>query len=702
MAAATTGWRAYAVAVALCAAGAAGRQLFLPSLGSRNIFVTFYPAVVLAALYGGTGAGILATVLSAGLASYYWLAPVGSLRIDDSVHLMSVAAFIAGCAAIVWLVSAMQHAQARAFEAEQSARAAEARQRDLESQRKADERYRIVADNTYDFEFWTGADREIVYASPSFERVYGRPLAELLANPGLKRTLVHPDDLPAYDRHVDQQELLRLGGEVDFRILLPDGSERWIRHVCRPVFDERGTWLGLRGSDSDITESRRAEMALARANRELVESERKLRAINETLETRVKARTADLQRRTTQLRGLALELTRAEEQERRRVAQLIHDHLQQILAVVRINLSMLGRTLTSPDAQAELVKIDALVGESLTVARSLTAELSPSILYRSGLAAALRWLGQWYEEKHGLSVRVTVDKETEVESEELRVAVFRCVRELLFNVVKHAGVKHARVRLGREHRALQVIVSDDGMGFSTAALRGREGSPGGFGLFGLRERLESLGGTLEIDSEPDNGTRVTILVPLPVSTETAARAQIGTAAVSPAIVAAAHVRVVVVDDHAIVRDSLVQALQDEPDIEIVGQATDGRQAVDTIRALRPDVVLMDISLPTIDGIEATRLVKAELPQVRVIGLSMHDDAVYRNAMREAGAVECLDKSSSPDRIVNAVRSSGRAPAGALPVSPFWRVGDETDSSKAPIGASPVAPDATLSPTGVRD
>ncbi len=407
----------------------------------------------------------------------------------------------------------------------------------------------------------------------------------------------------------------------------------------------------------DISDRKRMEAALERANQDLLDFAAKLKFSNESLESLVDARTADLQRRTRQLRALALQLTRTEEHERRRVAQEIHDNLQQLLAVIRINIELLSRREDAAQMGDDISRIDELVGQSLAVVRTLTAELSPSVLYRSGFAAALRWLVQWFEEQHGLHVRLTADDVPDIASEELRLALFRSVRELLMNAVKHAGVSTAKVRVGRDRGTVKIVVSDEGIGFDASGWAARDGSMGGLGLIGLRERIESLGGTFDLESSSGSGTRVSIVAPFAEIAERPA-VQTGLEDNRPRPGTAKRIRVVVVDDHAAVRDGLIRTLQEEPDIEVVGQAVDGRQSLETVRALRPDVVLMDVSLPIVDGIEATKLICAEFPEVRVIGLSMHDDAWHRGAIRAAGAVDCLDKSLHVDYIVNTVRLHG--------------------------------------------
>ena len=126
-------------------------------------------------------------------------------------------------------------------------------------------------------------------------------------------------------------------------------------------------------------------------------------------------------------------------------------------------------------------------------------------------------------------------------------------------------------------------------------------------------------------------------------------------------------RILVVDDHTLVRQSLVAMLRGEPDIEIVGEAWDGKLAVELTRELLPDLVLMDISMPVMDGIEATRRICAELPQVHVIGLSMFTNGEQARPMRDAGAVAYVSKTDSADLLLATIRRCRPALAPDLPL-----------------------------------
>ena len=170
-----------------------------------------------------------------------------------------------------------------------------------------------------------------------------------------------------------------------------------------------------------------------------------------------------------------------------------------------------------------------------------------------------------------------------------------------------------------------------------------------------------MGGTVQIDSAPGRGTRVTLMVPARVG---AIRPPwMGPVAQTPAIpgelsgtTGQYKIRVLLADDHDVVRNGLARLLQMQPDIEVISQASDGQMAVDQVLQLRPDVVIMDVSMPRLSGMEATRRITAQLPGIRVIGLSMHGHDDVAAAMTAAGAVAYLAKTSPPESLIAAIRS----------------------------------------------
>jgi CheY-like chemotaxis protein len=200
-------------------------------------------------------------------------------------------------------------------------------------------------------------------------------------------------------------------------------------------------------------------------------------------------------------------------------------------------------------------------------------------------------------------------------------------------------------------------VSDRGRGFDPQELP----QAAGFGLLSIRERIELLGGRMTIKSAKGNGSR--FFIALPAGTESQDAVGVGPRAYPTSATPGDHggspLRVLLADDHEIVRQGLASLLSEEDTIEIVGEAANGREAVDLADQLRPDVVIMDVSMPIMGGDEATRRIKQDLPQTRIISLSMFEDPELREKMYEAGAESYVLKTAPSRELLAAIR--GRSP-----------------------------------------
>jgi len=239
------------------------------------------------------------------------------------------------------------------------------------------------------------------------------------------------------------------------------------------------------------------------------------------------------------------------------------------------------------------------------------------------------------------------------------VLLYQAIRECLLNTVKYAQVREATVTVVAAEPTLTVTVADAGVGFDPTRLRVAGGTEGGFGLLGIRERLEGIGGRLELESTPGSGSRVTLVAPLD-------RTAVAPAPPLPAVPAEAEsgsraarrLRVLVVEDSALVRRGIAKLLQGESDLEVVDEADNGQRAIELTRQLTPDVILMDVSMPVMNGIDATRAIHAEFPMVRVIGVSMLEGPEQSEAMRQAGAVGYLSKNDSAEALLAVIRGGG--------------------------------------------
>ncbi len=401
----------------------------------------------------------------------------------------------------------------------------------------------------------------------------------------------------------------------------------------------------IQGVAVDITERKQAEEAL--------------RELTRTLESKVARRTAELQHRAQQLEKMAFELSETEDRERRRLAEILHDDLQQQLAAAKFHVGrMRNQARHDASLQATAAQADHLLKDAIAKSRSLSHELSPTVMHHADFAETLHWLADEVQTKHGLVVRVEADSEVRSESEAIKALLLRAAQELLFNVVKHAGVRQARIRVRQRDRCICLSVSDRGRGFRPEALK----ETTGFGLLSIRERVELLKGRMKIRSTPGQGSTFYIAVP---------RSETGGEAETTAEAAArvppeerGRLRVLLADDHEITREGLLALLRDEHTLEVVGEAANGREAVDLAEQLEPDVVVMDVSMPLLDGVEATRRIKARRPQTRVIALSMYEEPEVIERMHHAGAESYVFKTASAEELLAAIRGENPTRRGA--------------------------------------
>jgi PAS domain S-box-containing protein len=292
---------------------------------------------------------------------------------------------------------------------------------------------------------------------------------------------VHPEDRAGIAAKIRQAHATRTDHTIEYRVIWPDGSIHWLEGRAR-LLAAPGRALG---TVIDITKRKIAEEQLLNHRQ--------------------------------RLRSLASQLSVTEERERRRIAMDLHDSIGQNLALALLKLG--GKPESAPVSRAgrELELARRLIEEALSSIHSLSYELSPPILHDLGLEAALEWLSEQFQDRHGLQVTFSDDGEPKPVAEELRFLLFRSARELLVNVVKHAAARTAKLCVCRRGHDLELSVEDDGKGFATLPTIVAGASPDashGFGLFSIRERVEHFGGRFQISSLPGTRTRACVTVPL--------------------------------------------------------------------------------------------------------------------------------------------------------------------------------------------
>lgn len=508
----------------------------------------------------------------------------------------------------------------------------------------SESRLQAIWENSPTVKFVKDLDGKYQLINKRFETIFQLPRDAILGKTDFE--LMNPVDarcLRANDQAILES---RTSQEFEEQLRLPDGVHTYLS-VKFPLYDVRGAPYAVCGIGTDITERKRAEQSL--------------QELNDSLEQRVADRTRDLLVYQENLRAMTSELMVTEQRERRRLSTELHDYLAQLLVVCRMKLAQATNDEKVPLLKANLEEIDKILSDSLSYTRTLIAELSPSILYELGLVPALKWLAQQME-RHGLRVRVQHDDQTLQLSEDQGIFVFQAVRELLFNIIKHSGVSEATVSLdGCADQELQVLVQDAGMGFQSSVNLADDTQPGKFGLFSIRERAEALGGHFHIESAPGKGTRATLLVPLQSLPLTVLSNPGSSKNPKPFHLSAkGHVRmkvvrILLVDDHAMIRQGIRTLLEHHEDFVIVGEANDGEEALEVAKLVLPDVVVMDVNMPKINGIEATKRLTQEHPSIRVIGLSVHEDKQIEKILLEAGAAMYVTKGSVASQLVEAIR-----------------------------------------------
>ena len=309
--------------------------------------------------------------------------------------------------------------------------------------------------------------------------------------------------MPVFDRHLEEGEKKEGGArEIEFRIVRPDGTLRWIGHVCKRIFDEEGRFLGIRGSNRDITVRKRGEEVLEVRTRELGH-------LNETLEQRVHERTVELEKANETLRFLSSRLLSAHEEERKRIAGEIHDVLGSCLGAIKFTVEGVVQQVgeKDPATLTESLKIIIpVIQESIEECRRLQMDLRPSMLDDLGLSPALSWFCRRFQTIYS---GIRIEQENGIEEAEipdaLKIVIYRVVQEGMNNIAKHSKADRVRLSLQKSNDRIELMLHDNGRGFDPERVV-PEYTGQGLGLTSMKERIELSGGLFVIESTEGKGT----------------------------------------------------------------------------------------------------------------------------------------------------------------------------------------------------
>ncbi len=358
--------------------------------------------------------------------------------------------------------------------------------RDITDQRRAEEALRESNHKLHEAErlanigYWECdlvSDR--IRWSEETGRILGLPSADRAFSQAQFREMIHPDDWHLREHAMAEAIQGCRPYDIEYRVVRPGGDVRFVQVRNEIMYDETGRPVRMFGTIQDVTERKRMEEALRES--------------------------AD------RLHHLSRRLIDIQEEERHHLARELHDEFGQLLATISVQLHAV-KGLAGDAARSRLEECVALLKSAGAQVRSMALELRPTSLETAGLEAALRWLAEQHQQRTGIPAEVV--GHVNGISGDLAIACFRVTQEALTNVVRHARAQRVRIELSQSESVLELVVRDDGVGFDVAKTLEEAARRDRLGLLGMRERVQILGGSLEVESEPGRGTRIRVSLPL--------------------------------------------------------------------------------------------------------------------------------------------------------------------------------------------
>lgn len=469
-------------------------------------------------------------------------------------------------------------------------------------------------------------DGLILYANRRFAEIIGLPVYATAIGSPLQR-YISAASWDALNSALAAAIEAPIQGEMKINA---SGETRVVRLSLGPIREKNGTTI--RAVASEVTE-------LVKASQELRDSK-------------------------ASLYSLSARLLQSQDEERRRIARDLHDITGQELAVLGMSLELANRNLSSPE------KVREALTESVGLARKIEDEirtlsyvLHPPLLDELGLGSALAWYAEGFQKRTGIRVDTRIAPELPRLSTSDETTLFRVVQESLANVLRHSGSPTARISLSVDSGFARVSVEDQGKGLNPETLaRDREATGLGVGIAGMRERLLQIGGTLEIQSNGRRGTRVVATLPLvkdgersePV--ENSPSAEEVASQPPPISIPVIRKRILVADDHEVTRHGVVSLLADEPDLEVCGEAEDGLQVVEKVKELRPDLVILDLTMPNAGGFAAAYEIRRMDLAPKILIFTTHSYRTLEENIRSAHCDGYVLKGNASRDLLRGIRA----------------------------------------------
>lgn len=352
------------------------------------------------------------------------------------------------------------------------------------------------------------------------------------------------------------------------------------------------------------------------------------------------------------LQTLSRRLVEVQEQERRFLAKELHDEIGQSLTVIKINLERMGKPPTAK-AQKRLEDTIQVVGQTLQQVRNLSLDLRPALLDELGLLATLRWYVDRLAQLNNVKAVFHTTLKEDYLPTEIETTLFRVAQEALTNVLRHSGAKQIDVSLNQGDGEITLSIRDDGRGFEVPETLQAVAMGSSLGLLSIQERLHLIGGQLEIRSAPGLGTEILTSVPFSEGRF------IGKEKAAPAVDLEKPLRVLLVEDHTLVREGIRSILEEIPGVQVIGEAGDGQAAMQMVASKRPDLVIMDIAMPVMNGLQIAEKISEAYPMIKVLILSMHNSGEFVLKALKSGTVGYMLKDATTTELKLAIEAIAR-------------------------------------------
>jgi len=310
--------------------------------------------------------------------------------------------------------------------------------------------------------------------------------------------------------------------------------------------------------------------------------------------------------------------------------------------------------------------------------RTLSYLLHPPLLDELGLASAIEWYVQGFENRTGIRTAVEIPTHFVRLAPDAEVALFRVVQESLVNVHRYSGSATAFVRAQSDGAEVRLQIGDAGIGISKELKTPTPTATAlGVGIQGMRERLRQLSGRLEITSIPGSGTLVTAILPVcgrrtKILTEYVDSPNQEIPSIAMEVASERNgwrKRILIADDHDVLRRGIRTMIESEPGLEVCGEAVDGKDALEKTLAQMPDLVILDINMPVMNGLDVLRQIVRRRPKIKVLAFSVHDSKQIVDEILAAGAHGYLSKATAGQHLVHEVRTLLNGPVHSGTILP---------------------------------